>query len=123
MTKFTVLKIGQIFKFESSEVAITELINKGYKKVGEIEALDSKDAEARFNPKDAREDKDPSAYLSFMAMIYLIISLVGSCVLFFIGIKSYKSISLLYYCAAFGNLIVAFLIHSVCKTLIFISKK
>lgn len=135
MNKFSVLKLGDKIQFEQEPSAIEELIQSGYKKISEVEADSVGDARYKYSYKgdhkkaatvNTTQASSPTGYLKFTSTLFFVLSIIGCLILVFLGIEASDSygnrrFELIYFVSAFAGLLIATLVHSVCKTLIFIA--
>lgn len=135
MNKYSVLKLGDKIQFEQEPSAIEELVSNGYKKISEIEANSVGDARYKYTNKDDHQKavkvnstqvKSPMGYLKLTSTLFFVLSIIGCLILVFLGIEASDSygtrrFGLIYFVSAFAGFLVATLVHSICKTLIFIA--
>lgn len=133
MREFTVLKIGNVVKFELDEKEINILINKGYKVIGAVEADSVGDARSKFESSEekytsGKENPSPVGYLKLSSNLFFFFSILAALILIFAGFNATGSYSgrrfaIYYFASGFSVFLVSMLTHSACKALIYIANK
>jgi hypothetical protein len=137
MNKYKVLELGDQTEFETEQSKIDSLLKAGYKIIGEIEASSVGDARYKNAHSSAQTadlgaestaSKNPSSYLEVTSTLFLLLSLIGCLVLLILGFEAGESYetrryAVLYYTSAFACFIITLLIHSVCRSIIYIANK
>lgn len=137
MNNYKILKLGEKTEFETDQLKIDGLLEAGYKIIGEIEASSVGDARYKNAHSSAQTadlgaestaSKNPSSYLEVTSTLFLLLSLIGCLVLLTLGFDARDSYetrryAVLYYTSAFACFVITLLIHSVCRSIIYIANK
>lgn len=139
MNKYKVLELGDQTEFETEQSKIDNLLKAGYKIVSEVEGSSIGYARYKYEKYhtsakttdleiESKESKNPSSYLEVTSTLFLLLSLIGCLVLLILGFEAGESYetrryAVLYYTSAFACFIITLLIHSVCRSIIYIANK
>ncbi|CAI3804419.1 hypothetical protein [Rheinheimera sp. MM224] len=137
MNKYKILKLGEKTEFETDQLKIDALLEAGYKIISEIEASSVGDARYKNAHRSAQTtdlgaestaSKNPSSYLEVTSTLFLLLSLIGCLVLLTLGFDARDSYetrryAVLYFTSAFACFVITLLIHSVCRSIIYIANK
>ena len=139
MNKYKVLELGDKTEFETEQPKIDSLLKEGYKIVAEVEGSSIGYARYKYEKYhtgaktsdlevENKESKNPSSYLEVTSTLFLLLSLIGCLVLLSLGFDagdSYETrrYAVLYYTSAFACFVITLLIHSVCRSIIYIANK
>lgn len=133
MNRYTVLRLGDKTQFEQEQSAIDKLVSSGYKIVREIESNSIAGARYKYeNNSDNCQNltipelKNPAGYLKTTSTLFFVFSIIGCLVLVFLGFEASDSygtryFAVIYFVSAIASFLVAILVHSICKVLIFIA--
>lgn len=137
MNKYTVLKLGDKTQAEQEQEqsAIDKLVSFGYRIVCEIEANSIGDARYKYENNSSKQQnaslpaskaENPIGYLKATSTLFFVLSSIGCLILIFLGVVAIDSydkhhFAVIYFASAFVSFLVAILVHSICKVLIFIA--